>query len=675
MAPLRTLSALAGLLGAACTSSFNPDNEHHVTGSQTWPTGISLPGHGALIVHQRHGQVGEHSAGVHRAQRLESQQGKPLTPWLTTTPLVDGSGKPRVKVVSAERIFVFDPGEALDSRDQQPHLAKGWYLLGARGPTGDRCDDVLLYDDGSYETVVTDTATLTVRAHNRDGAPCGELRAVPGSVRPAGFGRWRVARPAGNQQDDQAVVLDDALQVRGRIVELAREPGDYVDLTPTQPQAWLWGLDDTRAVVSPGREPTAGPWQWVKPLISAGCVTLLLGEANGERYTLVQPTLGGSRVLLAGVGFALAQSRRVPAEYADLTWGAEVPVMLAGTKTDAGESYVLFAQIEGLLRGPFAAATSEAATAAMWAGLAPIAQARRVALAEARRQQEEAATRQRAALQASVDANRARLVAADRQQIAYLEAIKKGDLAAAGRAIAAMNAALAEFFVPQGHADSEHLANERRFADVYRYDWELRRPDRTLSGLVAIADALLYQGGNLYARYCREVVHLMAQADTIERPTYDTLYRTSYGFDTYGKKWLDWHYQRLEQREARARYDAYLAAGRFDDAHGIAYKLNFVDYVNHLQTVAKGRVPEGELEALMRHAVQIAPTPALRQKLEQAHESQWRDMVAADAREQRERFRKMDEEAARARAAATLAEQARLHEMKMESLRQGFVWR
>ena len=152
------------------------------------------------------------------------------------------------------------------------------------------------------------------------------------------------------------------------------------------------------------------------------------------------------------------------------------------------------------------------------------------------------------------------------------------------------------------------------------------------------------------------------------------MFRSSYGFTEDGKQALAWHRARLERSEAQARYDAYLAAGRFGDAHGMAYQLGFEGWVEHLQTKAKGRISDGELEALLRAAIDRAPTPELKAKLQAAHHSQWLDMAATQQREQIDRFRQIDQQMQRERVAAEMAARERWAAFKLEAQQRGFLW-
>jgi hypothetical protein len=656
---------------AACTSTFDPDASSQVVGSETWPTPYSLAGKGALIVHMRRGQVGEHSGGVYRAWRLETAQGEPVTAWLTTTPLVDFQGEPRVRVTSAGRVFAFDPGEALDSRDEQRHLAKGWYLVGARGPEGERFDDVVLTPDGGYRTVVERAGVQRLRAHSAEGALLGELELASNSLQPIGGGPECVADlPAGAGR----VIVDGKLAVRGRIVDYAKNPGEFVDVSRASASAsGVFGLDEARALVSVRELLMPGPWQQVWAIARRECAVVLLQQPDGG-LTLLEPQDGASRVLLRDATFAMAQFRSLPAEYADAELGADVSVILAGQKS-AGAEYTLFAQLGGRLQGPFSAATSEAATEALWAGVRPIVESRRAELAQARAAQAAARERELAALQRSVDEARALLTEIATRQLAYFEALQAGDMSAADRAVEAIDARLKSLVIPVGHEQTEALRGELFLAQAYRLDWELRRPDGNIERIAHWSAGYFAQGGALYQRYCREVGLRLAAREGIPRPTYDALWRTSGGFDQATREQLAWHNEVLERFEAGERYRAHLAAGRFDDAHSMAYQLGFEGWVEHLQTQAKGRISEVELEALLRAAVQRAPTAELRTRLEAAHHSQWLDMAAAAEREQRERFRRIEEENRRAAAAAELAARDARAAYKLEAARRGFIWR
>ena len=666
----RTAALLLLACCAACSSTFDPDAGAHVVGSETWPTPYTLPGKGPLIVHMRLGQVGEHSGGVHRAWRLETAKGEALTGWLTTTPLVDSQGQARVRVTSAARVFVFDPGEALDSRDEQRHLAKGWYLVGERGPEGERFDEVVLTPDGGYRTVVERAGVQRLRAHSAEGELLGELDLVSNSLRPIGGGPECVAELPGGGR----VVVDGKLAVRGRIVDYAKNPGDFVDVSLASASAsGVFGLDEARALVSARELLMPGPWQQVWAIAHRECAVILLHQPDGG-LTLLEPQAGASRVLLRDATFALAQFRSMPAEYADAELGAEVSVILAGQKS-AGAEYTLFARLAGRLQGPFSAATSEAATEALWAGVRPIVESRRAELAQMRAAQAAARERELAALQRSVDEARALFNESSALQIAYFEALQAGDMGAADRAVEAIDARLKNLVIPVGHEQTEALRAELLMAQAYRLDWELRRPDGNIERLAHWSAGYFAQGGALYQRYCREVGLRLAACWAISRPTYDALWRTSGGFDPATREQLAWHKSVLERFEAGERYRAHLAAGRFDDAHSMAYQLGFEGWVEHLQTQAKGRIPEAELEALLRAAVQRAPTPELRARLEAAHHSQWLDMAAAAEREQRERFRRIDEENRRAAAAAELAAREARAAYKLEAARRGFIWR
>jgi len=660
---------------AGCVSAFDPENRDHVVGSEVYPTPFAVTGKGAVRVAMRRAQVGEHAGGVHRAWRAEAGAGVALTAWLTTTPLVDAGGQPRLRVTPAGEVFAFDPGVPIDSRDQQSHLPKGWYRVGLRGVTGAGVDDVLLLPDGGYETVAADGDAQWLRVHRPDGSLAGELAIGKGSARATARDGWRLVARA---RDGAIVLVDELLREQGRIVEHAAEPGEWIDLAAAAPQAWSrpspFGLGAQRELVAFDGNTLPGPWQRILPLADRSLAVLLLMQADGG-LTLVEPIRGGLRVLMCDATFALAQSRTVPPEYLDVGWGQQSPVLLAGEKASAGTRYVLFAHLDGLLRGPFAADTSEQATATMWERLGPVATERRAANERARAAAAAVVASAAAELQAAVDRNQAKLDAIDREQIAYFEALKAADLAAAARAIAAMERHLGDFFVPQGHARTEAMRLQRERGDIYFLDWELRREDRSIDRLAQRAASFFYQGGALYQRFCREASRLLLGYEgELSRASYDQLYRSSYGFTAEGKEALAWLLGRIERRDAESRYRAHLAAGRFADAHGMAYQLGFEGWVEHLQTQAKGRVSEPELESLLRAAVQRAPTPELQRKLEAAHHSQWQDMMAAQMREQRERFRRIDEEMRRAEAAAESQRRLQWANFKLEAQQRGFLW-
>ncbi len=656
-------------LGAACASKFDPDSDGAVVGSQTYPTPYALPEHGALRVHMRRGQVGEHAAGVHRAWRLEGASGRTLTPWLTTTPLVDTQEQPRVRVSGAGRVFAFDPGEPIDSRDEQRHLPKGWYLVGPNGPAGERFDEVFVDAGGGYRTVVERAGTQLWRAHSAEGAKLGELELAANSLRAIAGGPECVAELPGGSR----VLVDGALAVRGQIVDYAKNPREFVELSRVCAGAQgVFGLDESRALVDVRDVLLPGPWMQVWAIARESCVVVLAQQADGG-LTLLEPLAGATRVLMRDATFALAQARSTPREYADAQLGADVSVILAG-QNSPGAEYVLFAQLAGRLQGPFTAASSDEATATLWAGVLPFVERRRVELAQLRAAEQAARERERAALQRSVDEARAVLDDVSRHQLAYFDALQSGDHAAADRAVEAIDARLKSLEIPVGHDQTEALRSEFALAHAYRLDWELRRPDGNVERLAHWSSGYFAQGGALYQRYCREVGRKLAVATGIPRPTYDALWRTSGGFDAAARAELERLRDVLERFEAGERYRAHLAAGRFDEAHSMAYQMGFEGWVEHLQTQAKGRISDAELEALLRIAVQRAPNAELRARLEAAHHSQWLDMVAAAEREQRARFQRMDEEQRRATAAAELAAREARAAYRLDALRRGFVW-
>ena len=669
--PFRTTLLLAAsLLSASCASTFNPDDDDLVVGSQTWPTPYVVAEHGPVIVSMRRGQVGEHAGGVHRAWRVETTNGQPLSPWLTTTPLVDSQDRLQVRVSRGGTVFAFEPGVAIDSRDQQHHLPTGWYRIGRKGPEGDVFTKVEVLADGGVLTFAKDGAHERVRSHAADDRLRGERTLLAGSLRAVDDGHWLAELPDGGG----TLLLDTALAERGKLVEQASAPDEFFRLAaPGQGTAALFGLSAERNLISPQGTVLPGPWQKAWALADRDCVVVVLLEPDGG-LTLVEPDLPGCRVLLRDATFALLQTRDVPAAYADAELGRSLVVLLVGqAQQEAG--YALFARLGGRTHGPFPAATSEAATAAMWAGLLPVVELRRADLAQQRAAVAAAAERQRAALQQAVDAARAQLADVARLQDAYFEALQKGDANAADRAVTAIDNRIANLTIPAGHADSEALRREQALAIAYRLDWELRREDRSIERIAHWGPQYHAQGGALYARYVREVGRLVAVRQGLPRPTYDLLMQTSYGFDTATKAELRRLLEVLEQYEAGERYRAHLAAGRFQDAHDMAYKLGFEGWVEHLLGPAKGRLPEHELEALLRIARDRAATPEMQARLAAAHHSQWLDMVAAQRKEQFERFRRQDEEYRRAEAARAIAEREARAAYRADALRRGFVWR
>lgn len=669
---LRTSAVLLLVLtlSAACASKFDPDSSGAVVGSQTYPTPYALPAHGALIVHMRQGQVGEHSGGVHRAWQLQSASGRALTPWLTTTPLVDSQGQARVRVTGTGRVFAFDPGEPIDSRDEQRHLARGWYLVGDSGPQGERFDEVLINTDGSYRTVVERAGTQVLRAHAADGARLGELEVASTSLRPIGGGPECIAE---SPASGGAVLVDGALNVRGKIVDYAKNSGEFIDLSRASAAAQgVFGLDSARALVGVGGVILPGPWEQVWAIARESCVVVLAKHADGP-LTILEPAPDATRVLMRDATFAMAQARSTPAQYADAQLGAEVSVIFAG-QNSPGAEYVLFAHLAGRLQGPFTAASSDEATATLWAGVLPFVERRRAELAQLRAAQQAERQREVAALQRSVDEARAQFDEIARHQLAYFDALQAGDQAGADRAVEAIDARLKQLVIPVGHSQTATLQSELSLAQAYRLDWELRRGDGNVERLAHWSAGYFAQGGALYQRYCREVGRRLAASSGIPRETYDALWRTSGGFDAAARAELQRHREVLERVEAGERYRAHLAAGRFDEAHSMAYQLGFEGWVEHLQTQAKGRVSDVELEGLLRAAVQRAPTPELRTRLEAAHHSQWLDMVAAAEREQRARFQRMDEESRRAAAAAEISAREARAAYRADAARRGFIW-
>jgi hypothetical protein len=435
----------------------------------------------------------------------------------------------------------------------------------------------------------------------------------------------------------------------------------------------VFGLDAARALVTTQGLALPGPWQKVWALEDRDGAVLLLVQPNAA-LTVVEPAATGCRVLLRDATFAMAQSRPVPAEYGDARLGVEVPVVFAG-QTAQDAQYTLFARVAGQLHGPFAAATSEAATAAMWLGLLPVVDARRAEFARQQALAAAALADERAAQQRSVDAAKARLAEIGRHQDAYFDSIQAGDAAGANRAVDAIDDLLRGFQVPPGHPDTESMQKAQSLANAYRLDWELRRDDRGIDRIAHWGLGYLGQGGALYRRYTREVARLLPLREGIPRPTYDLLMQTSSGFDDATRAELRRHKAVLERFEAGERYRAHLAAGRFQQAHDMAYQLGFEDWVAHLQGPAKGRIPEHELEALLRAAVDRAPTPELRARLQAAHHAQWLDVCAEQRREQNERFRRLDEEQRRADAAHAQAAREARASYRLEALRRGFVWR
>jgi hypothetical protein len=670
----RRLSLLVCVAAAACVAGFDPDNDDHVVGGETYATPFVVDGKGPVRVEMNRGQMGEHAGGVWRAWRVVTGRNEPLTPWLTTTPLVDGRDHPLLHVTTTGTVFAFDPGSAIDSRDEQTHLAKGWYRVGSRGVTGEPFDHVVVLPNGGYETVRASGDTQSIRVHGADGALAGEVTVKNGGARSLGDDRWRVL----TRTDGAIVVVDDTLREQGRVVEHATAPGQWVDVSAVAPQAWpqptLYGLGPDRELRSRNGEPLPGPWQSIRPLAEERLAVLLLFQSDNG-MTLVEPTVHGPRVLMRDATFALAQTRVVPPEYAGIGWGEQAAVLLAGQKTAAGDGYVLFARIDGLLRGPFAAPTSEAATAAMWSQLAPVATARRETNERNRAAAAAAVAAKAAVLQGAIDQNQAKLDAVDREQIAYFDSLRTRDFPAAGRAIAAMEKHLEDFFVPQGHARTEALRQQYESANIYFLDWELRRPDRTLERLGGRAASYFFAGGALYERFCREAGSMLMNAALL--PTHELLENLrihAHGFSPDAKYMLGWHRDALDRREAVERYRALLAAGRAQDAHSMAYQMGFEGWATHLLTRAKGVISDGELEALLRAAVDRAP-PELRAKLEAAHHAQWLDMIAAQEREQRVRFARMEEESRLAAIQAAERERERWATYKNEAARRGFIWR
>lgn len=667
----RTTLFLAGvMLSASCASTFDPDADDLVVGSQTWPTPYVVTDHGPVVVNMRRGQVGEHTGGVHRAWRVETTQGKPLSPWLTTTPLVDSQERLQVRVGRGGAVYAFEPGVAIDSRDQQRHLPTGWYRIGRHGPDGDVFTKVEVLADGGVLTFAKDGAHERVRRHAADDRLRGERTVLAGSLRAVDDAHWLAELPNGGG----TLLLDADLAEQGKLVEQASAPGEFFRVgAPGHSTATLFGLSVERNLVSPQGTVLPGPWQKAWALADRDCVVVVLLEPDGG-LTLVEPDWPGCRVLLRDATFVLLQKRDVPPVYADAELGSALVVLLVGqAQQEAG--YTLFVRLAGRTHGPFPAATSEAATAAMWAGLLPVVEVRRADLAQQRAALAAAAERQRAALQQAVDTAKAQLAEVARLQDAYFEALQAGDANAADRAVTAIDHRIANVAIPAGHADSEALRRDQALAIAYRLDWELRRDDRSIERIAQWGPQYLAQGGALYARYVREVGRLVAVRQGLPRPTYDRLMQTSYGFDAATKAELRRLLETLEQFEAGERYRAHLAAGRFQDAHDMAYKLGFEGWVEHLLGPAKGRLPEHELEALLRIARDRAATPEQRARLQAAHHSQWLDMVAAQRKEQFERFRRQDEEYRRAEAGRALAERAARAAYRADALRRGFVWR
>ncbi|MBZ0152050.1 MAG: hypothetical protein K8J09_11025 [Planctomycetes bacterium] len=666
----RASTLLAALLLTACVSTFDPDDDHLVVGSQTWPTPFVVADRGPVIVHMRRGQVGEHADGVHRAWRVETTNGQALSPWLTTTPMVTGQDELRVHVSRGGTVFAFDPGAAIDSRDQQRHRPAGWYRVGRSGLVDLAFDRVEGLADGGVHTFTKVGPDERVRSHDAEDHLRGERALLAGSLRPLDDAHWLAELPGGGGK----VLLDATLEVRGHLVAQASAPAEFfVVPVPGQITPAVFGLSEERALVSPQGTVLPGPWQKAWALADRDCVVVVLLATDG-RLTLVEPDLPNGRVLLREATFVLLQTRTVPPEYADAEIGASTVVLLAGqAQSDAG--YALFARLGGRTHGPFTGATSEAATAAMWAGLLPVVQLRRADLAQQRAAVAAAAERARAELQQAIDAAKALLAEVARHQDAYFEALQAGNAGAADGAIVAIDQRIAGLTIPAGHADSDTLRRAQSLAAAYRLDWELRREDRTIERIAHWGHGYLAQGGALYSRYARVVGRMLAVRQGIPRPTYDLLQQTSHGFSAATQAELRRNLALLEQFEAGERYRAHLAAGRFQDAHDIAYQLGFEGWVEHLLGPAKGRLPDSELEALLHIARDRAAEPELRARLEAAHHSQWLAMVAAQRREQFERFRQQEAEDRRAEAGRAMAEREARAQYRLEALRRGFVWR
>ena len=635
--PLAPFALFAALLACpSCVGTYNPDTAGEDFGwcngrSHAWD---SAAGRLRIAWAQAQDPFAGWTDGLYQAWRLEREDGTPVTAWMRYPALSDGGNNVNpagVWMVGASgKLLAYDHGERFDSHDLTRREA-AWYECTLRGQRK------LPY----YHVVglgATDGALAFVPtwAPADPDAPPRE-RGVPDRTRLVG---WH-AQPHANLQAMRVVRLDQNLDPVGEVeidVRATRELGvrgdllrapvagagvRYYDATmrPVEltrardfgdgARGVLLQIDERGDLVYRTAEATngriAGPWSEFElaPLGAHGAVWL--STAGTERRTLARFFGGELRVWRLDV--RSAEVRRV-----------EVPYVLRGREGFAASVEVALLQLElpggtvfeahalGFDREPARGSGADAAAA-----LAPVqawvaGEAQRVAALDAAALQKEAEAEQR-----RIRAAQGRLAIAEELRTHYHAARDDGDVATAQRAIEAIEALLGDLPVPTTAAVRADL--ERRQFDLgyLKLDWGLRRPDLTIENLLPLRGC----AGTYYQepRFWSTMEQLVLAARTPPaRATFDVLYFQGFHrMSAAGQQQLRWLYDRLGNIEAKSRYQALMAAGRYVEADQIAYQMGEDEWIQHLLTSPS----VGAHVALLEIAMQRRPSGPIHEQLKE----------------------------------------------------------
>lgn len=635
--PLAPCALFAALLACpACVGTYNPDTAGE---DFSWCQGRSAPfdspaGRVRIAWAQAQDPFEGWADGLYQAWRLERDDGAPLTAWLRYPRLsTDGNNvhPDGVWVIGASgKLLAYDHGERFDSHDLTRREA-AWYECTLRGQRKLPYYHVVGLGAGGGGLAFVPTWSPVdpdVPPRERpvpDRTPLVGWRAQPH----ANLRAMRVVRLDQNLDPVGEVELDvGAMQELGVRGDLLRAPVAgagvrYYDATMRPVElarardfgdGWrgvLLQIDERGDLVYRTAEATngriAGPWSEfeVAPLGADGAVWL--STAGTERRTLAR--FFGSELRVWRLDVRSAEVRRL-----------EVPVVLRGREGFAASVEVALLQLElpggtvveahalGYEQDAARGSGVDAATALAGVQAWVAGEARRVAALNAAALRKEAEAEQR-----RIRTAQGKLAIAEELRRHYTAAREEGDAATAQQAIEAIEALLADLPVPTTAAVRADL--ERRKVDLgyLKLDWGLRRPDLTIENLLPLRGC----AGTYYQepRFWSTMEQLVLAARTPPaRATFDVLY--FHGFhrlSVEGQKQLRWLYDRLGNIEAKARYQALMAAGRYVEADQIAYQMGEDEWIQHLLTSPS----VGAHVALLEIAMQRRPSGPIHEQLKE----------------------------------------------------------
>ncbi|MCB9896649.1 MAG: hypothetical protein H6825_01470 [Planctomycetes bacterium] len=532
--------------------------------------------------------------GLHQAWRLEIDDGRVLTPWMTRPSLCTWNGTPCNFVVSASgEVAVYDDGEPLDEYDAS-RAEPTWYRVTPAGKQALPYAYVRRLPDAS---LVGFTATF-------DAAIGPEWPKVD---RPSQLGYGREASPCVTSLS--VVALDDAFRPRGDAVPLDPRAGIVwridgsllrVSLPGRDEPAYFDGrlarvdLDDAQDFVVGGRSMTLalhddgatllddwggtwffpGAWSgWTFADIDVLRPRLIeLQRADEPLSDLLMITDVGSSVAVTSVVSYELHLFPVPANlhgrdgFED-TWGG----LIVDRRVEDGDVW------EVLWLGEIAE------------GEGSVAPDREQAIAGI-----EAALAETSAEYAAADVDvreafGARLDVVAQLADAYRDALADHDLEAADAAMTGLDTILDDLWVPGEIEGADLLQARKARLRETSLDWELRRPDRGLDRLMARM-VTFTANGTLSAPFWATIERLLFECDELpSRDTWEQIrMQGTYALSDAGRTRLADIGDAIEMHETLVRYQAAVAAGDMHAADNLAARLGEDKWIEHLLTTPSG---------------------------------------------------------------------------------------